>query len=217
MSNSYFQRSVSKAKCEDDILLIRILLEQLQDSEVHLVSKKDIVNGIEIGLSSFYPHLAIKLGDKLEEIIQQMFFDNIISFQEDMKKIWVMPASLEERLKFKRLQFFEFKKFINILIKFTNKRAKGQLVRNAKDKDEGNSLLLEFYAFLSYVYALYLFELGSTIPIYFRAEKINEIADNLFERAYELDKEFIVCCNVSELIKNYFICIKYLVDSYFPE
>lgn len=217
MSNSYFQKTAYKVESEDKILLVRIFLEQLQDAEVQLVSKEDIVHSVEIGLSSFYPHIAINIGENLDVIIEQLLLTNVISFQKDSKKILVIPASLEEKLKFKRLEFFEFRQFISFLIKFTNKRAKAQLVRNAKSSDEKNSLLLEFYAFLSYVYALYVYELGSTVPIYFKAEKINEIADNLFERAYELDKDFIVCSNVTELVKNYFVCIKFLVDSYFPE
>lgn len=217
MSNFYFQGSVSKADSEDKTVLIRIFLEQLQEANINIVSKEDVINAIEIGLSSFYPYIAISIGEKLDDIIEKMIKNNIINFTEENKKIQVIPASLDEKLKFKRVEYFEFKRFISFLVKFTNKRAKAQLARNVKSVDEKNSLLLEFYAFLSYIYALYVYELGSTVPVYFKAEIINDIADNLFERAYEMDKEFIICCNVTELVKNYFVCIKFLVDSYIPE
>ena len=216
MSNDYFQEPLSKGS-EDTtkIILIKLLIEQLQQTPIEISSKADLIYALEIGLFTFYPPLTLQFNDQLENFIDYLMITNQLTINKE--DFWLLPTTINERLQFKRINSFEFKKFITFLIKFTNKRAKGQLIRNATSKKEENSLLLEFYSLLSYTYSIYLNEIGSTAPIQLNLKGINIVSANLFEKAYDLEKEFIVCSNVNELVKNYFVCIKFLVDSYFPE
>ena len=217
MSNKHFHPSHSVPETTNEIILVKLLLEQLLFSDIKVNIKDDLIRAIEIGIATFYPTLAIHLEERIEPIIDYLIFNNLLGLNEGKEGFWTIPTTFEEKLSYQRINAFEFRKFISFLFKFTKRRAYNELVRNTSTKEESNSLLLDFYAFLSYTYALYLNEIGSSIPIYLSSKAIYNVSCNLFEKAFDLDKEYIVCCNVTELVKTYFVCIKFLVDSYFPE
>lgn len=212
MNKDYFQRALSVVDSASTSILFKLLVEEIQEAEVNVFTKEDLLNALDIGLSTFNPELAIALIEENELLLEKMIEDGILELNE--KGCNIVPSTPDERSKF-HMEKFEFRKFLSFLIKFTNKRAKQQLVRSGKSKEEKNSLLLEFYAFLSYNYALYLHEQEIETPIYPTIDEMNIISANVFERAYDLDKEYIVCSNVTELEKNYFASIKLLVDGHF--
>lgn len=212
MLNDYIQRSLSVAKSNKSIILFKLFIEEILQADVRITTKRDLLNALDIGFSTFYPEMAISMIEENELLLDNMIEEGILVLNQEGCNI--VPFTTEERLKF-HLEKFEFRKFLSFLMKFTNKRAKQQLVRSVKSIEEKNSLLLEFYAFLSYNYALFLHEKEIETPIYPNLDEINLISINVFERAYDLEKEYIVCSNVMELEKNYFACIKLLVDGYF--
>lgn len=214
MINDYIQRSLSVAKSNNCIVLLKLFIEEILQADVSITTKEDLLNALDIGFSTFYPEIAITMIEENELFLDNMIDEGILVLCQEGCSI--LPSTVQERSRF-HMEKFEFRKFLSFLIKFTNKRAKQQLVRSVKSKDEKNSLLLEFYAFLSYNYALYLHEHEIKTPVYPTLDEINLISANVFERAYDLGKEYIVCSNVNELEQNYFACIKLLVDGHFSK
>ena len=212
MLNEYFHGSVPVVDLKQKHNLVNQLVEELQFANIQVNIKKDLLNVLEIGLTTLYPSIAVSMIEEIELLLEKLLESNSIEIYNG--KIRTIPTSTCERLNFLNGNL-EFRNFISFLINFTNKESKRQLVRNLNSKEEENSLLLEYYAFLSYNYALFLLEKGTRLAIIPTIEEMNLISANVFERAYELDKEFIICSNVHELEKNYFACIKLLVDGYF--
>ncbi len=214
MFNDYFQGSASVGDSNQKYYLINQLLEELQFVNISINTKNDILNALEIGLATLYPSLAVTMIEDLEILLDDALERNKIEFHQGGVRI--LPTSTSERVKFVGTTL-KYRNFLSFLINFTNKGSKSQLVRNAATREEENSLVLEYYAFLSYNYALFLLEKDASRTICPTTEEIYLISANVFDRAYELDKEFIICSNVSELEAHYFACIKLLVDGHFKE
>lgn len=205
----YIQTSVSK-------LLTHRIIEQVKPVIPALNTQKAICHVVEIGINTFYG-LESSYSESIESIEHDIgYLKDICYLTIEKSGFNIIPTTSEERNQFLRLLNNEYQKFLYFLLNFSKRNFNHTLLRSLPEIQKYR-VLLELYASISFAFAIYLKDIGVKIPISLNSKGINAVMDILYENALDLGTSNILNFDMKPFVKNYFVSLNFLTESFFPK